>query len=96
MRLPKLVLPCVFLCASLGWPQTAEKQLHVRVRMRDGVELSTNVFRPPGAAKVPALLVRTPYGKGEELAATYAMFLSAGYAVVVQDVRGRGDSGGLD
>ena len=25
--------------------------------MRDGVELCTNVYRPPGAAKVPALLV---------------------------------------
>ena len=94
MRLPKLVLTCITFCASLAWPQAAEKQLDVRVRMRDGVELSTNVFRPSGAAKVPALLVRTPYGKGENLAATYATFLSAGYAVVVQDVRGRGDSGG--
>lgn len=95
MRLLRLVLPCVFLCAAVAWPQAAEKQLHVRVRMRDGVELCTNIFRPPGAAKVPTLLVRTPYGKGEDLAATYTMFLKAGYAIVLQDVRGRGHSGGV-
>jgi putative CocE/NonD family hydrolase len=63
--------------------------------MRDGVRLCTNVFRPPVKGRVPALLVRTPYGKGTALAATYQPFLKAGYAVVVQDVRGRGDSEGV-
>jgi hypothetical protein len=63
--------------------------------MRDGVDLSANVFRPPDAGRVPVLLVRTPYGKGQALASTYRMFVEAGYAVVIQDVRGRGDSGGV-
>jgi putative CocE/NonD family hydrolase len=63
--------------------------------MRDGVELCTNVFRPAANGRVPALLVRTPYGKGQTLSATYASFLAAGYAVVIQDVRGRGHSTGV-
>ncbi len=62
--------------------------------MRDGVALSANVFLPPAAIRVPALLVRTPYGKGSALSSTYLPFLRAGYAMVIQDVRGRGRSGG--
>jgi uncharacterized protein len=31
--------------------------------MRDGVCLSTNIFRPDQKARVPALPIRTPYGK---------------------------------
>lgn len=69
------------------------------VPMRDGVLLATDVYLPrpldpsvlPG--KVPAVLVRTPYGKGNN-AASYYRFVQRGYAVVVQDVRGREDSEG--
>lgn len=83
-----------FLVLAAAWPQAVEKDLHVRVRMRDGVRLCTNIFRPEGTGRIPALLVRTPYGKGSDLAAAYEPFLKAGYAVVVQDVRGRGHSEG--
>ncbi len=72
-----------------------EKKLDLRVPMRDGVELSANVFCPPGGRRVPAILVRTPYGKGADIAATYLLFVQNGYALVVQDVRGRGDSEGV-
>jgi len=82
-------------CLAPAGSQSAEREIGVRVRMRDGVELSTNVFRPEGNGRAPALLVRTPYGKGTDLSATYEPFLTAGYAMVIQDVRGRGDSGGV-
>ncbi len=62
--------------------------------MRDGVHLSANVFRPSGAARVPAILYRTPYGKGVDITPNYQAFVDHGYAVVVQDVRGRHDSEG--
>jgi hypothetical protein len=63
--------------------------------MRDGVHLCTNVFRPAGAGRRPAILVRTPYNKGGAITPNYQSFVERGYAVVVQDVRGRYHSGGV-
>jgi X-Pro dipeptidyl-peptidase (S15 family) len=68
------------------------------VPLRDGVALATDVYRPEGGP-VPALLARTPYDK--ERVAGWSddldLFrsLRAGYAVVVQDVRGRYASPGV-
>lgn len=70
-------------------------QRDVRVPMRDGITLSADVYRPRSEAAVPAILVRTPYGKtSDEIEATARFFASHGYAVVYMDVRGRGDSDG--
>lgn len=77
-------------CAT-AWPQAPAV---ARVPMRDGVLLSTNLFVPPAPGRYPALLVRTPYNKGESLLASYRIFLDNGFAVVVQDVRGRYASSG--
>src|SRR5262249_50884817 len=66
------------------------------VKMRDGVELTTDVYLPKAAQrgeKCPTILVRTPYGRGEiERGAPLA--LARGFAIVAQDLRGRGDSQG--
>src|SRR3954468_24920405 len=35
----------------------------VMVRMRDGVRLATDVYRPSAAGRHPVILERTPYGK---------------------------------
>jgi putative CocE/NonD family hydrolase len=60
----------------------------VRVPMRDGVQLSTDLYFPSGVRKAPLILIRTPYKKeNEELAGRY--FSRRGYVVAVQDVRGR-------
>lgn len=67
----------------------------VRVPMRDGVTLSADVYRPAGAGKVPVILVRTPYDNGTAAnVAAGKKWAARGYAYVVQDVRGRGESGG--
>ena len=63
--------------------------------MRDGVRLSTNVFLPEAAGRYPTLLIRTPYGKGFNLITGYRVFLDRGFALVVQDVRGRYASEGV-
>ncbi len=64
------------------------------VTTRDGVGLATDVYLPAGAPlPVPALLVRTPYDR-DDGAETYFRYVRRGYAVVVQDVRGRNESGG--
>jgi putative CocE/NonD family hydrolase len=65
------------------------------VPMRDGVLLSANVYRPAGQQRFPVILIRTPYGKGKALTANQRPFLDAGYAIVVQDVRGRYGSQGV-
>lgn len=57
--------------------------------MRDSVLLDTHVFHPATAARFPTLLIRTPYDKGADLLPSYDSFINHGYAVVVQDVRGR-------
>ena len=64
------------------------------VDTRDGEKLATDVYLPRGIReKCPAVLVRTPYGKsgGTEV---YWRFVQRGYAVVIQDTRGREDSTG--
>ncbi len=65
----------------------------VMVPMRDGVRLGTDVYLPKAEGKFPVLLTRTPYNKAGSAAAV-APFVAAGYAVVVQDVRGRYQSEG--
>lgn len=68
----------------------------VAVPMRDGVVLRADVHRPREGGPFPVLVYRTPYGK-DEAARDYTTVQHAvarGYAVVVQDVRGRYRSAG--
>ncbi|HMK23078.1 MAG TPA: CocE/NonD family hydrolase, partial [Terriglobales bacterium] len=64
--------------------------------MRDGVVLRADVLRPAGEGKFPVLVYRTPYGKDEaqQEHTTFKHALERGYAVVIQDVRGRFHSDG--
>src|SRR5690348_7562525 len=75
---------------------TGEKELFIP--MRDGVHLSTDVWRPKGSTgKLATVLVRTPYGKESEwvwVKAFVEAYLGNGYAVVMQDERGRNFSEG--
>jgi predicted acyl esterase len=60
-----------------------------RVAMADGVQLATDVYLPAtGKPPYPAILLRTPYNKtsGQGIANGLC---ARGYAVVVQDMRGR-------
>lgn len=69
---------------------TLTVERNVPATMRDGVTLYADVFRPDGPAPFPTLLTRTPYDKSQ--AGTHTLVMraaSAGYAVIVQDVRGR-------
>jgi putative CocE/NonD family hydrolase len=74
--------------------KTIVKYLHVPVAMRDGVRLSTNAYLPSEHGRFPTILVRTPYNKGADITPNYEAFVEHGYAVVVQDVRGRYESEG--
>jgi uncharacterized protein len=70
-------------------------RLSVPVETRDGVILSTDLYLPDEGGTFPALLCRTIYDKQEPRYVEWAMrFVEAGYAVALQDCRGRYDSDG--
>ena len=69
---------------------------NVAIPMRDSVVLMADILRPGGEGPFPVLVYRTPYDK-ESAVAEYSIFRKAverGYAVVIQDVRGRYASSG--
>jgi hypothetical protein len=66
--------------------------------MADGVGLATDIWLPEGNGPFPTLLQRLPYGRAVASAAVLpspAQLARHGYAVVVQDMRGTGGSGGV-
>jgi putative CocE/NonD family hydrolase len=64
-------------------------ELDVPARMRDGVTLRANVYRPDGEGPWPTLLMRTPYGKVNTWAIDPVLAAAEGFMVVTQDTRGR-------
>ena len=71
-------------------------ETNVAVPMRDGVVLRADLWRPAGPGPFPALVCRTPYGKDsdrDELRFARRA-VERGYAVIIQDVRGRFASAG--
>lgn len=69
-----------------------------RVPMRDGTALACDVVLPAAGFCGPTLLLRTPYGRRRFAQETRGLTVQAagdaGFAVVAQDVRGRGGSAG--
>jgi uncharacterized protein len=77
--------------ADLG-PMPVVVEPAVKVAMRDGVTLVADVYRPRAEGRFPVLLQRTPYDRRDPR--TGLRLASHGYVVVLQDTRGRFDSGG--
>jgi len=75
-------------------------EYNVPATMRDGTVLRADVYRPAAEGKYPVLLQRTPYSKAffPWVVFTLDVIRAArtGYAVIVQDVRGRWESGGKE
>ena len=63
--------------------------------MRDGVKLVSDIYIPADTGRWPTILIRTPYVKTPQFRRyKLSAYLQNGYAVVLQDTRGRGDSEG--
>src|ERR1041384_5180333 len=87
-----LSLTSASVAAQPGADYKVVVQKSVDVKMRDGVLLKANIYRPE-EGKFPVLVERTPYDRLSE--ANMATELAGhGYVVVVQDTRGRYGSGG--
>ena len=70
---------------------------NVAVTMRDGVTLYADIYRPDSDGPFPTILQRTPYDKTNALSATMLdpiRAAKAGFAVAIQDTRGRHASDG--
>jgi len=71
-------------------------QLDLRIPMRDGVVLYGVLYRPVEGDRFATLLLRSPFDTQRPLYVDWAIrFAQSGYAVVLQDVRGRYESGGV-
>ncbi len=84
--MPDMMGPYTAIRSDFGLPVT----------MRDGVTLYADVYRPDVDAPLPVLLQRTPYDKSQSRTGTLEVMRAAshGYAVVIQDTRGRYTSEG--
>jgi putative CocE/NonD family hydrolase len=77
--------------AAETYPVTTE--MGIESKMRDGTILRADVYRPKSEGTFPVLLERTPYNKSNS--SKFATRAAAqGYAVIIQDVRGRYTSDG--
>ena len=95
-----LVLPNCWIVVAKGKPTLASQERYevvvdhgVQIKMRDGVSLVADIYRPRGKSKFPVLVERTPYDRKDEAGMATAL-ASHGYVVVLQDTRGRYESGG--
>jgi putative CocE/NonD family hydrolase len=88
--------PVVVDAAKLSQPQYKVRMVHnVKVRMRDGIELSADLYLPDAPGRFPTIFSRTPYNNisaGALAGGKY--YAERGYAYVTQDTRGRYDSDG--
>src|SRR5580704_17234069 len=92
------ILPAIPLRAQTDLRYGIAESKDVMVAMRDGVKLAADIYRPAQNGqlvdgKFPVILMRTPYNK-EDSAQSANSFVSHGYVVVLQDVRGRYKSEG--
>jgi putative CocE/NonD family hydrolase len=78
-------------------PDAVVVEKNVEARMRDGVVLRADVYRPAAPGRHPVLMQRTPYSKNPGASAVegFRALASRGYVVVVQDTRGRYMSDGV-
>ena len=83
---------------SLPLIEPGRLMLNIPVPMRDGINLSADIWLPPstqGNGPWPTLLLRTIYDNQEARYIGWVReFTTRGYAVIMQDCRGRGDSDG--
>src|SRR5262249_39286870 len=93
----RALLPLAFAAGALAAAAPAPVvDRDVAVPARDGVRLRADVLRPSAEGRFPTLVYRTPYDrKRAEESDVVRAGLAHGYAVVLEDVRGRYGSEGV-
>jgi putative CocE/NonD family hydrolase len=84
-----------FLGLPAGGAHPVEVERDLRIPLPDGAVLLADRYRPRGAGPLPAVLLRSPYGRGAPYAQMLARPLARrGWQVVLQSVRGTFGSSG--
>jgi len=94
LRLPIFIF-CVmltFILTSFSGCIQPETEM---ILMRDGVKLATDVYLPESQQPHGSILIRTPYNKNDNRV-TGVDLASAGWPTIIQDMRGRYASEGID
>ena len=82
----------------MAGPYSVRVEPNTPLMLRDGTITYTDVYRPDASGTFPGLLQRTPYDKSAPMSKTAGLdairAAMRGYAVVIQDVRGRHSSDG--
>ena len=82
----------------MGLHTSLKTETNVPIPMRDGALLYADIYRPDSPDRVPVLLQRVPYNKSmpayRSVALDSTRAASHGFAVVIQDTRGRYTSDG--
>jgi uncharacterized protein len=74
--------------ARAAGPYAVTFERNASLKLRDGVTLRADIYRPQAEGRFPVLLQRTPYDKNN--GTTFGLKAAArGYVVIIQDVRGR-------
>lgn len=104
-RIPALIALCLTTSIHAQAPDagkysreefTVQAARGAKVKMRDGVSLSVDWYRPDADGRFAAILIHTPYNNNSPAWTTRAKwFAKRGYAVVISDCRGRFDSDGV-
>ncbi|MEI9425640.1 CocE/NonD family hydrolase [Mesorhizobium sp. Cs1299R1N1] len=81
--------------ATLTVTAQIEVRDHVLIELSDGVRLAARVWLPKVDQPVPALLEIEPYRKGDAIHERHPWYAARGYASVLVDLRGTGDSEGV-
>jgi len=92
------IIPLALVLISVSLAHAAEQyevtyQRNVPVKMRDGITLRADIYRPKADGKFPVLLQRTPYNKDGGVSFGFKA-AARGYVVIFEDVRGRYSSEG--
>jgi predicted acyl esterase len=93
----QVILSVAMLLCLAGMLGAADESFEAMVAMRDGVTLAADVYLPQNSnasGRWTTVLIRTPYNRKSAPALSYRSFVRRGFALVIQDVRGRYGSHG--
>src|SRR5436190_16699182 len=90
-RACKAMAFCVFTSLVLASAPLIER--NAAVKMRDGIILRADIYRPAESGRFPVILQRTPYDKST-MSSFGLKAAELGYVAIIQDCRGRYASAG--
>ncbi len=96
----RVIAAAVLFCGlAFAWPEERPAEYkftcsEVEIPVRDGLKLKADLYLPQGSGPWPVIVERTPYNKRDCKYVQAPYFAERGFAVLIEDVRGRNRSPG--